>query len=884
MADAMDTESAPGTPREDIFGAPEGAEYVPQTSFSDVRRVLSEGTRPLECSPLVHSSGFLAGLLPDSVLEHGRSSGKFAALLAGRPRVLLSTHEGLVAHVRAALQASDLAAVPAAIPAGELLARSRLIAESRVCIAAPAADDQAAVLLKNLTFLRSFRIDTITADAWTPETAIIAGFSIALELMLSDPDLPLLLLVLPLWARPDHAGFKGPKTDTGPASLEEYTDSIVRGWLRRCVAREGGELPDVFEQEGAPAEQPPADEDAFARRRWRPQPRPRSKKRLGRHKFSYIRAAGPSHVEVMSRARVDLTLTGSTLLSHVIEQLNTIVSDKDVPRRPRLRLQATVQRLTLLHTRPEFRSVEAQLTLKSAAALMTPSPSALLAQGESVENVLFLVWMCSRRNMPTIITLARERMTELSELSLWWNILKGAVVPVPALLGFGGAWWAAILPTVDDKGKKGPNGEKNPDDDDTSEETLLQRLTSDAVRATATPAVLRLLRAATPAIAISHVEQLVGNANTLAGRIHNALQCLRAEHLLHEDLLAHAANAWNHVSACVRLCGHLCFLLGDAARGQALLDSQRRLCNHFAPDIYPWAHVVSCCNRWISGFGMMANERQDTAVVNMRVVKYHTVALPARAPVAPPPAPARGARRAAAAGPADELSHLKPDDIVLVGRLPGTDKFIHASATTKNGDASVSRLFVAPDGADLFVLCAMERAREGKTLSVKLTTSVPERTAELYKSAHENVIRNLSRPMKNYVMRILRTCAALPDKLRVLPSTSFDAYLAVWDAYIARHLPPASPFAVSEADIAAARGSSDRPPCFDMLDLTAPDIFKEIERFTGTEIVRTLCCLSPRGRDVIRFRGVTAYPTAVAMVFAILRGVDDRDYMRRYAA
>ena len=110
----------------------------------------------------------------------------------------------------------------------------------------------------------------------------------------------------------------------------------------------------------------------------------------------------------------------------------------------------------------------------------------------------------------------------------------------------------------------------------------------------------------------------------------------------------------------------------------------------------------------------------------------------------------------------------------------------------------------------------------------------------------------------------------------------FDLILNAWDAAV--NLLPFAPCNWTEDEITAVLGGQKRPPCPGVLDMDAPDFFAAVEQFTRDEIARVMCSLSANGRRFLCFRGVTSRPSAVAMVWAILRGVDDRDWMRRFGA
>jgi len=76
--------------------------------------------------------------------------------------------------------------------------------------------------------------------------------------------------------------------------------------------------------------------------------------------------------------------------------------------------------------------------------------------------------------------------------------------------------------------------------------------------------------------------------------------------------------------------------------------------------------------------------------------------------------------------------------------------------------------------------------------------------------------------------------------------------------------------------------SLKRPPLSDFLNTDCVDLPTEISRYTRTEIIRIMCILTKGGRDVVRERGVSTRPSAVAMVWAILRGVNDMDWVKYY--
>ena len=54
--------------------------------------------------------------------------------------------------------------------------------------------------------------------------------------------------------------------------------------------------------------------------------------------------------------------------------------------------------------------------------------------------MLLMIWLLSRRNMPTIITKDRHKIYQLDPRSAWWRMLlrSGATLPVDMLIGGGG--------------------------------------------------------------------------------------------------------------------------------------------------------------------------------------------------------------------------------------------------------------------------------------------------------------------------------------------------------------------------------------------------------------------------------------------------------------
>ena len=220
-----------------------------------------------------------------------------------------------------------------------------------------------------------------------------------------------------------------------------------------------------------------------------------------------------------------------------------------------------------------------------------------------------MIWLLSRRNLPTILHTHRHEIYGLDPRSAWWGLLlrSGATLPVDMLLG-GGGGSVRLLMLARYLNSSSP---------------ILKHLKITTkklgVYTTALfqdPIHVKGLRAqflasgcvgmnATAASAITTLKRLADSTTTMARRVHRSIQHLRAQRLLREDLLAHACNAWKSVMSARATCASFYRLFGLESEADALIKCSRRLCNHFAPDIYPWAHALSSCHGVTQGYAAM---------------------------------------------------------------------------------------------------------------------------------------------------------------------------------------------------------------------------------------------------------------------------------------
>ena len=883
----------------------------------------------MECSPIVTSAGYFSDFMANvyRASEAGESELKEAILNCAR--IPIGTLPELVAHVRSVLcPPIGNVQLPssAMIPTGLLLEESKQLCEQVLGIEASSAEQQAAILILNLDFIRCFDVAKILSNQWTCECAIAAGFKLLPERLLADAKIPLALLVLPLWPTLVLSQKKV------AFSAEEHVDLIVRQWLSQCVLKDEKTLA-LMEKHMAEKEKrgvrkgrekiPDGDEAAekaenlsplhqekekeldvsaaepineylfLAPRKYNPNKHsahPNCMKSRFKKKFSYIKTISPTECQVMGRAVIDLTLRGSALLERVRNALMEVVISGHIPRRPRNRLYRMAMRLSKLKSTREWKNVMAMNALETCTDFLIPSVELLLGNGEPALNILLVIWLCSRRNIPTIITLPREKMSALSEASLWWPILRDARLPTSSLLAFGGRWWSIITNAENNDAEEEAShllarhgvleekGEKNAsplDSADKDMEVFEKLLHDPSYRAKIQPTALRFLHAETFTQALTNVCELQQNTITMAAHVHAALEQLRMHRLLRENVLAKASIAWNSVMGCIRICAQMYVLFGQEERGGELWSLQRRVINHFAPDIYPWAYVVSTCNKQVLGFCVIGDEKKEEVCLTMKIVDleppdviFCEISVPKGCALFKSVFGKSTPELKAGVHEIDDIFQFHLGDLVET-RCEGRD-IVHVYRTSHLPEL-------------------VRRKRLVMQLCGHLCVRVP--SSDFYDHAFKNVQRNLSTPLKAYVLHVLLTCTVeggLPVELVVTKETRFDEYLSLWDRSVDNIFPRDEPCNISEEEVIALLGNDKRvrprPPCPGILNISAANILEEIQRYTREEIVRTMCFMSRNGRREVLFRGVTDRPSAIAMVFAVLRGVDDRDFIRHLTA
>lgn len=854
----------------------EGLKNADNFTFADGRRMNGERSRPMECFPIVNKSGFFERFSSEVISDDKKK--KFGAvLLQNRVKIPAHSHEDLLSYIKNTLSAAEvLDNHPLLIPEGSLLASADLLCQKSLNISRSDSSTQGCILLENLLYLRAFRIELIKSSEWTPELVFAAGAKLIPEQFFADPHLPLGLLVLSIELKAT-----GQIGNQLPKDFDEYADKIVRSWLERSSKRQTGVAPvaegdapmDVDEDKDKDGDGVGDGSDKHAMsdgvqyvvrngRYMRVNPPKASRKRT---KFSYIQTISPVEYRVMGRASINASLYGAALLAHVTEVLSSVAAMAGVPQRPRNRLRAVAARLAKLHERPQLRSLSPQMVLRSCEQRLMPDVAAVHAAGEQPSRVLLLAWLWSRRNLPTIITLPREVMCELSTRSLWWGVLQGVYAPASAALACGGAVWSTILhiagvapaatpkPEVEQAAAAATAAE---DDSPVYDEPILPlSITDDSI------AHLRVETEALRALGVDSrenglvvVRSMLHTALAAGVEVSAAVEQLRAARLLREDLLAHAADAWNAINRCLRFVARLAALMGCTKGAQQIWASQRLLCNHFAPDIYPWAHVFACCHRYISGYGVVAvRERQD-----------RTAAM--------------------------TILSIRPDDARFVGtaevRLPGKGIQVFSHVRFLNQDDSINATVKErrqdPEELVLTLDFLSEHARlaVGSVVQVVLSEDKLVVQPTLYASQLTMTCRNLSKPLQTQVMRLLRSRPDLPAGMATAPD--LISALQIWDSTVAAFIPAyGQPCDISEDEVVAAmHGAGKRPPCPGTFDFMAADLPAELQRFTRSEILRVLCCLTPGGRRAVTGR-VSDQPSGLALAWALLRGCDNRDWDRQ---
>ena len=223
-----------------------------------------------------------------------------------------------------------------------------------------------------------------------------------------------------------------------------------------------------------------------------------------------------------------------------------------------------------------------------------------------------MIWLLSRRNMPTIIHKDRQKIYQLDPRSAWWGLFVrcGATLPVDMLIGGGGGSVRLLmlaqyfetaspilkyLKIVPDKLK-----------------AYTTALLADPVHAEGLKAQLLASGCvgvdATEKSAVATLQQLAASTTDMARRVHSSIEQMRKQRLLREDILAHACKAWKCVMSARAACADFFRLFGRESDAQALSESRRRICNHFAPDIYPWAHPLSFCHGHPGGYAVLDSQ------------------------------------------------------------------------------------------------------------------------------------------------------------------------------------------------------------------------------------------------------------------------------------
>jgi len=851
----------------------EGVKNADNFTFADGRRMNGERSRPMECFPIVNKSGFLVRLSSETISEDKKIK-FYAVLKENRVRIPAHSLEDLLSYIKNTLSAAEvLDNHPLLIPEGSLLASADVLCQTFLNISRRDSSTQGCILLENLLYLRAFRIELINSSEWTPELVFAAGAKLIPEQFFADPNLPLGLLVLSIDLK--AAGQIGNQL---PKDFDEYADKIVRSWLVRSSKRQKGVAAVADGADGADGDVPmELDEDKDEGnvedhggvqyvvrngRYVRVNPLKASRKRT---KFSYIRTVSPVEYRVMGRASINVSLYGAALLTHVTEVLSSVAAMAGLPQRPRNRLRAVAARLAKLRERPQLRSLAPQMVLRSCEERLMPNVAAVHAAGEQPSRVVLLAWLWSRRNLPTIITLPREVMCELSARSLWWGVLQGVYAPASAALACGGAVWnsmlhiAGVAPAANPKTaiEKAVAGAMAAEDDSTpvcDEPILPLSITNDSIAR---------MRLETEALRALGVDSLANGLVVVRGMLHTALAAgvevsaaveqLRAARLLREDLLAHAADAWNAINRCLRFVARLAALMGCTEGAQRIWASQRLLCNHFAPDIYPWAHVFACCHRHISGYGVVAVREKEDRTAAMTILS------------------------------------VEPNGAGFVGmgevRLPGKGVRVFSKVGFVNQDdsifARVKERRQDPEELVLTLEITAEHARlaVGSATQVVLSEDKLVVQPTLYASQLTMTCRNLSKPLQTQVMRLLRSRPDLPAGIATAPD--LISALQIWDSTVAAAFPYGQPCEISEDEVAAVmHGAGKRPPCPGTFDFLAADLPAELQRFTRSEILRVLCCLTPGGRRALTGR-VSDRPSGLALAWALLRGCDNRDWDRQ---
>lgn len=857
-------------------------------SFADYRRLIGDGARPMECSPHVHSSGIFESYKMEDVVEELLAAQ--SAFLAEQPRgEMISSTTQLSSWARARLSDADRE-LEIPFPDTTLQEGANTLAATYFGAAPTARGQQAHMLCKNIQFLRTFRVEDVSTNEWSPELVFAAAIKLAPDVFWEQGSvLPLALLVLPLWVR--ATGCTGNEL---PTSEEEYIDMVVRQWLLRCTRRSTQGM------HGLPDVQMEVSEDPAPR--WPRKPT---------NKFNYITMEEGTTFRVMSLgdATIDGTLRGSALFNQVVAVLTDVGSRTSIPRRPRNRLKAAAKRFEQLPLQETYRSVSAQLLLRYCEHRLVPDPRTLLAT-ENPTSVLKLIWYISRRNIPTIITLPRHSMCALNSYSLWFNALSAATVPSSAILGFPGSILSPLEKIAGDTA-----GEQSV----SNLVAKLKQLSLDrSQQAELQTKCLSLLGCDSVEDALRTVDSVYAEAKAFAVRINAAIESLREIRLLREDILAHASNAWGAAMGCVKACAALYFALGRSDLSNKLGGSHRMIANHFAPDIYPWAHAISLCNRYLTGYAVCGSTRTEQINVTVTATSAATEVsadsadgpreLEFTADIRMP----KGVRVEAGS-----LRLVAMPGLRSCGRCP-----VLISTRTESEETICTFKFVLCP-AEMMAYCSNYNTEDyeegidvggwgaedeekrnvrpriehvqgrsgeissvapGQTWAGTVLTSLTVPSREHYENCYAQVVANLNPTLKQYVVDIVRSCAAAVPK-EVREATDFESLLGSWDRTVPGAMEPfAAECVVTDEEIAVAMDGQKRPPCSGFLDIDSPDgLHAAVSRFNRDDVIRIYCLMSKGGRSVVSNSGISARPSAVSMVWAILRGVNDHDWVKRNA-
>ena len=629
---------------------------------------------------------------------------------------------------------------------------------------------QSNILNWNISFLKDFVPEDVKLEEWTPEMTYSASVMLLPDEFFADSHLPLSLLVLPLWIK--AAGRTG---NDLPRSEAAYYESLFDGYVGH-------------------------NEDRATK----------CKLRNSKNKFAYIQKVGDKRWSVMSRDEAAGGVIdgnehqGEEFLRHAADVLRHVASDPSVPNRPGSRLKRKAEKLEQFQNGSKASSVRAQIQLRYCEDELVVDPASLFRKDEPRINVLLSIWLASRRNIPTVITISRKSMCRLSPESVWWSffLTHKATLPPRAILGHGAAAVQALLTghCMVDMEKLHPPAAghgsrvaftlghyntflssiyRTPRDHEGDEMSETGSHSSTVVPPEKVrDYLLKMLQATDESDALERLHEIREEAVKLAFRVHKSLQMLRDLRLLREDILAHASNAWNVVSGCQAALAGFYRIFGKNDVASELLKSRRSVCNHFAPDIYAFAYPLAACGGYIRGYAAIPeHQKWESHLRSMR----------------------------------NDL------DTVLVPPLK----------------AYVKRMI-------------QEESR---------SESIPE---------------------------AVRKAPTFLEMLQEWDNFQNDAGSVLGMPLKPRPPEPMEPIPEDEITGILEAGEENRPPVSGELNLDAPDFPQEVRRHTRGEIAKVMCCMTAPGRRYARDAALSDHPTSVAVVWSVLRGVDDRDWIKRY--